>query len=238
MKKTLFSIFSTLLFISIIFLPNTFAQGYTQSGLPEGATARLGKGSINEIAYSPDGTRLAVASAIGIWLYDAQSGQELNLLIGHTDSVNSVSFSPDGQTLASGGALGIALWDVPTGSEKQRLTEHTGWVNSVSFSPDGQTLASGSSDETVRLWDVPTGSEKQILTEHTDSVNSVSFSPDGQTLASGSYDETVRLWDVVTGSEKQTLTGIGVQSIAYLLVLMVRRWQAEVVTVLSVYGMC
>ena len=207
MKKTLFSIFSTLLFISIIFLPNTFAQGYTQSGLPEGATARLGKGSINEIAYSPDGTRLAVASAIGIWLYDAQSGQELNLLIGHTDSVNSVSFSPDGQTLASGGAWGIALWDVPTGSEKQRLTEHTGWVNSVSFSPDGQTLASGSSDETVRLWDVPTGSEKQILTEHTDSVNSVSFSPDGQTLASGSYDETVRLWDVVTGSEKQTLTG-------------------------------
>ena len=207
MKKTLFSIFSTLLFISIIFLPNTFAQGYTQSGLPEGATARLGKGSINEIAYSPDGTRLAVASAIGIWLYDAQSGQELNLLIGHTDSVNSVSFSPDGQTLASGGGLEIALWDVLTGSKKYTLTGRMGSADSVSFSPDGQTLASGSSDGTVRLWDVLMGSEKQILTGHTDYVESVSFSPDGQTLASGSYDGTVRLWDVVTGSEKQTLTG-------------------------------
>ena len=40
----------------------------TEWKLPEGAKARLGKGEIDEIAYSPDGTQLAVRSSIGIWL--------------------------------------------------------------------------------------------------------------------------------------------------------------------------
>ena len=45
---------------------------YTKWHLPEGAKLRLGKGYINEIAYSPDSSRLAVASSIGIWIYDAE----------------------------------------------------------------------------------------------------------------------------------------------------------------------
>ena len=84
MKTTLFSML-TLITVSIISSQTTFAQDYTQRGLPEGAQARLGKGSISEITYSPDGARLAVASSIGIWIYDVRSGEELDLLTGHTD---------------------------------------------------------------------------------------------------------------------------------------------------------
>ena len=68
MKTTLFSILTTFLAI-FTFASNIFAQDYTQWHLPEGAKARLGKGSISDIQYSPDGTRLAVASSLGIWLY-------------------------------------------------------------------------------------------------------------------------------------------------------------------------
>ena len=116
MKNTLAIIFLTLLLTSIPYLPNTFAQDYTQLELPDGAKARLGKGQIFEVKYSPDGTKLAVVSSIGIWLYDAQTGEELDLFTGHTGYVWSVSFSPDGQTLASGSSHGtILLWDlVPT----------------------------------------------------------------------------------------------------------------------------
>ena len=46
---------------------------------------RLGKGEIHEIQYSPDGTRLAVASRIGIWLYDTTTYQAVALLTGDTD---------------------------------------------------------------------------------------------------------------------------------------------------------
>ena len=49
-----------LLMLLALFLPNTFAEDYTQSSLPEGAVARLGKGKIEAVRYSPDGTRLAV----------------------------------------------------------------------------------------------------------------------------------------------------------------------------------
>ena len=75
------------------------SQHSPQWHLPEGATARLGKGPINELQYSPDSTRLAVASGIGIWIYDASSGQELALLTRHEGDVRSVSFSPDGKTI-------------------------------------------------------------------------------------------------------------------------------------------
>ena len=99
MKSLRFSIFFMLFLVSTFYLPSTFAQDYTQFHLPEGAKVRLGKGSIQKLAYSPDGMRLAVVSSIGIWLYDAQTGEELSLLPG---DVSDVAFSPDGQTLASG----------------------------------------------------------------------------------------------------------------------------------------
>jgi WD40 repeat protein len=98
------------LFLSVIFLRNAFAEDYTRWGLPEGAKMRLGKGQIFDLAYSPDGTRLAVGSSIGIWLCNAQTGAEIALITGHTGSVDTVAFSPDGNTLASSGAGTILLW--------------------------------------------------------------------------------------------------------------------------------
>lgn len=113
---------------------------------------RLGKGEIKEIVYSPDGTKLAVASTIGVWIYDVQTGAELNFFTGHTDDVYSVSFSADGSTLASGIAdEAIRIWNTKTGKSIRTLSGHTSWVRSVAFSPDGSIIASGSSDGTVVL---------------------------------------------------------------------------------------
>ena len=202
MKTTLIlSLF--LLTVSLFtFLPDTATANITKWGLPEGAVARLGKGTINEIAFSPDGTRLAVATSIGIWIYDARSGEEVNLFTGST----AITFlSRDWKTLAIPNRSEIGLWDVETGVHKHTLTGHRGSVGSVVFSPDGKTLASTDWDG-IRLWDVEAGTHKHTLTEHTAPINSMSFSPDGKTLASGSLDFTIRLWDVETGKHKHTLT--------------------------------
>ncbi len=114
-KAMLFKL--SLLFASALCLLHSYAQDSPQWGLPEGAKARLGKGSISKIQYSPDGTRLAVASSIGIWLYDTVSNQEASLFAGHT-SVVSVAFSPDGGTIAGGYEdASILLWDANTGEQ-------------------------------------------------------------------------------------------------------------------------
>ena len=166
-KRLLFFGFGLLLGC-VLFLQNSVAQDYTQFSLPEGAIARLGKGKVFRLQYSPDGTRLAVASSIGIWLYDTATHQEVALLTGHTGGVQSVLCSVPGWThTRSGSSDGtIRLWDATTGREKATLTGHTSAVKSLAFSPDGGTLASGSVQE-VRLWDAVTGTHKKTLTEHT-----------------------------------------------------------------------
>ena len=63
--------------------------------LPEGALARFGSGFFHGrgVAYSPDGTWLAVATTEGVQLYDARTLVEGAFLQGHTGIVYSVFFS-------------------------------------------------------------------------------------------------------------------------------------------------
>ena len=114
--------------------------------------ARFGKGWVDEVAFSPDGRLLAVASSIGVYLYAADDLSEVRFL--PTDApVRSVAFSPNGQALASGSLDNtIRLWDAASGALLRTLEGHTHHVLSVVFSPDGRLLASGSEDNTVKIW--------------------------------------------------------------------------------------
>ncbi len=197
---------------------------YTQWQLPEGAKARFGKGKITgNVAFSPDGTRLAVGGSIGIWIYDVRPGKEkeLDLLTEGTEAVNALAFSPDGAVIASGGSdRTVRLWDAVTGQRVGTFTGHKNAITSIAFSPDGNRLATGSRiAREVRLWDVQTRELLTTLKGHTDSSDgniSVAFSLDGTTIVTGNY-ETVQLWDAHTGQHKTTFIGhrTGVSDIAY-----------------------
>ncbi len=178
---------------------------FTKWALPENATARFGKGRIIQMQYSPDDTQLAVATPIGIWIYDAQSGEELNLLTGHRSEVYSVAYSSDGSTIATGAWDGVKLWDAVTGDLKTTIKANA--IRSMTFSPDGSTIVTGSNHGSVHFWDVATGLSKAEFTGHTSIVSSIAYSPDLSTVATASEDDTVRLWDVATGQTKATLTG-------------------------------
>lgn len=184
------------------------ATDSTRFALPEGATGRIGKGTINAIKLSPDKTLLAVAGSAGVWLYDANTGTELALLNGHTEQVSSIAFSPYGDILVSGSYDGkICLWN-PQTRQLLRTLRDGGRVASVTFSPDGRTLANASR-ETIRLWDVHTGDSKASFGNYPSSLSSVIFSPDGKTLASRDVSndnvDNVQLWDAQTGVHKATI---------------------------------
>lgn len=180
---------------------------YIKNYLPDGAIARFGKGYVFNFEYSPDGTRLAVGSTIGVWLYDTQTYRELHLLTGHTDYVTGVFFSPDSKTLVSQSGDGewspaeVKLWNVPSGELIATLIEQKIKVNYIVFSPDGKTLAIVSDDNTIRLWNGVTGEPKATFTEHGCKV--LKFSSDGSRLVGGS-GEVIRFWDVATGELQLT----------------------------------
>jgi WD40 repeat protein len=162
--------------------------------------------AVTGISFSPDGARLAGASAdktVRIW--DAATGREEFPLRGHTSWVHSVCFSPDGKRLASASHdRTVRLWDATTGREEQALKLHTDDVRAACFSPDGKRLASASHDGTVRVWDAGTGQQIFTLKGHSE-VRSVCFSPDGKRLVStGGF--TVMVWDAATGAQEFTLT--------------------------------
>ena len=75
---------------------------YPQWELPKAAKMRLGKGDINAIQFSPDGTQLAVGTDIGVWLYDVKTGEETSLFAGICECL---TFSPDGRFLVNGVAI-------------------------------------------------------------------------------------------------------------------------------------
>ena len=212
MKKIVSLIFLTGISLLILSQPNGFAEDSTRWRLPEGAKTRLGKGSIKQIAYSPNGIHLAAAGNAGIWIYDVTIHQEVTLLTENTGPVSGVAFSPDGSTIVSGYSDGsILVWDVKTGKHKQTLPTEQEWVRSVAFSPDGKTIASGGACVEgmcpgITLLDTQTGERlKSFGGAYT--TLSVCFSPDGKTLASSGdeWDSNIRLWDVQTGKRLKTL---------------------------------
>ena len=121
---------------------------------------------LHDIEFSPDGTCLAVASDLGILLYDTQTYDKPDLLRHtlkrHLSEIWSIAFRPDGKILASAGQDGtVRFWAVNSRQQIRTFEIILYPIGNIVFSPDGKTLASSSEDidgvNNAYLWDADTG---------------------------------------------------------------------------------
>ncbi len=158
---------------------------------------RMGRGEVTDLAVSPDGLTLAVATTAGLWLYStADLNAAPRLLDGHTAALTRVAFRPDGAQALSAGRDNLAvLWMLPDGPPTP-LKGHTKPITAIAYSPDGSLIATA--DQEIRLWESATGKGRGILNDKQKSgtVTSLTFSPDGSRLIAAGADGHVRIWDV------------------------------------------
>jgi WD40 repeat protein len=159
---------------------------------------------IFSVCYSPDGTRLATASADHTArLWNPVDGQCVQVFKGHKGEVNCVAFSPDGKLVATASDDGTAcIWDVQDGSLHHQTARRQGILFGAAFSPDGKLLAVCGEDKRTVLLDTSNWSELAALGEHRDLVGAVAISPDGKLLATASDDGTAIVWDLAKRAVK------------------------------------
>ncbi|MCY3741469.1 WD40 repeat domain-containing protein [Candidatus Poribacteria bacterium] len=234
MKKLGLFYIVSLLIVGI--LPNwSLAQDQTQGPFSEGAKMRLGKGRINDIKFSPDGSRFAVATPIGIWMYDAHTGEELSLIAvlpGEGREITTIAFSPDGHTLASGEWGGIGrLWDVLTGKPIATLQEishrHDVELRTLAFSADGMKLVGATMHREISTWELGVDIKSPTILRRIKGQNPLIspkwtlLSPDIRLLADTDEDWKnkkfqIQLWDTTTGNLLHTLVHTQeIESIAF-----------------------
>ncbi len=114
--------------------------------LPEGAIARLGRGCLWHISFSPDGRSLAAATTIGCWLYDLPTLTPLALFETERGMLQRIAFSRDAQWIATGNVDGIVkVWNTQTlqciTNINYRGNMGGSSVRTLHFSEDAQYLA-------------------------------------------------------------------------------------------------
>jgi WD40 repeat protein len=154
-------------------------------------------GTINALAFSPDGTRLAAAADCrDVRVWSTETGEAVCRSIDHQGPVKSLAFSPDGSKIATGSTDdAVRLLDACTGKLLKSYYGCKADIESVAFLPEGNRLmALGRNDQMIRIWDVDTGRQLKPLSVPNQWLTSFIVSPDGQRIAARDFSGTVYQW--------------------------------------------
>ena len=160
---------------------------------------------VSALAYSPDGTTLAVSGVNEVLLYDTSTFEIKARLVGKARRITSIVFADSGKILGvAGGSPAqfgeIQIWDPATYKITKTIRSTFDTIYGLSFSPDAKRVAVGSSDHTVRVISIVDDKELVKFDNHGDWVFGTVFSTDGSHFVSCSRDTALKLVEVDTGS--------------------------------------
>ncbi len=166
--------------------------------------------AVHSLSWLADGRRIVSASnekAVHLW--DAMTGNRLQLYQDASAAVRVVAGSPDGSRIATAGVDALVrVWDFASNRLIITYRGHVGnAVNAIAWSPKQQLLASAATDGTVHVWNATTGQPLAIYRGHASSVSMLAWSPNepssspgrGYRIVSGGDDTSVQTWEASTG---------------------------------------
>lgn len=149
--------------------------------------------AVTGVAYSPDGSQIAVSQADSrLRVYASEGGLLWEEIVSPHPPQNIAYL--DARTLIAGQAdnqsrrFGLSI--------QQVLPAHQGPVNTLAYSENGQLILSGGVDKTLKLWDLASGKVVANLTGCAEAITYAAFSPDQKFVIASSADKHVRIWAI------------------------------------------
>jgi WD40 repeat protein len=160
---------------------------------------------VTAVAYSPDGSTLAVSGFREVLLYNTANFELKARLVGKAHRIESLTYTTGGKVLGvAGGSPAqfgeVQLWDTEANTLIKAMRSSYDTVYGLSFSPDASRVAFGCSDKTVRVLSVEDEKELIKFDNHSDWVFGTIFSTDGTHFVSCGRDTALKLVEVDTGS--------------------------------------
>ncbi len=166
-----------------------------------------------DLDVSPDGRRVAAACVRRgktpegvIRILDADTGELIQDIRGHSAGVATVEFTADGSRVYSGSwDITFRRFNVETGEEEHRARKHSWPVLTLDLSKNGKRAVSGS--DGLRVWDLESGEVvRQFEKLHPNNpLWSVKMLPDGTQALGGSGDGRLGLWNLEQDDEPRIL---------------------------------
>lgn len=165
-------------------------------------------GGVNCANFNRDGSLVITSSKdrrnlVRIW--NANNGQLITELAGHTKPINWVSFDPRDRYAVSVGddSIGI-IWDLKKSEAVRTLIAHKDIIRTANFSPSGDYIITASNDGTAILWDTETGNIVSSAFTTGSPLWHACFSPDEKYVVITDNSGKVIAFDISNVTNKKT----------------------------------